>query len=895
MISLGVVSFLNPWALTAAGLVPAVWLFLRFLPPAPRRIPFPPVRLLQGLGAGEQASGRTPPWLTAIRIALLLVLIGAAAQPVLNARGGLAGMGPLVVVVDNGWAAARAWAPRRPALDAWIGRAESAGRAVVLLPTAARAGTPPPVDVMSADAARRVAAGLVPMSWDTDRKAALARLQPLSENPAGAVVWLADGLAEPGGEAAQDAWVAGLRRFGPLTVVLDRNGPPVIALSPAQAAAGGLAVSARRPTQDGSVNATVLAEAADGAVLGRASLTFAPGAAAAQAVIDLPSELRERAETVRLEDAATAGSVVLLDDRWRRRAVGLVGGEGAAPLLGPAYYLTRALSPLAEVRQGGIADMMARPPAIVVLADPPALAAADVLKLEEWIAGGGVLVRFAGPRLAASPDPLVPVALRSGGRALGGALSWDKPVALGAFPETGPFKGLPVPADVTVSRQVLADPAPDLADRTWARLADGTPLVTASRRGDGWLVLVHTTADASWSNLTLSGVFVDMMERLVLLGRGGAGGGGMLSPLRLLDGFGGWGAGKGAAAGLDAAAIDATRPGPDHPPGLYGQGTYRRALNLGPSVGALSLLGPLPQGVARDDYGGGGETDARPALLTVALALVLADLAAALALRGLLVWPRRWRRVGAVALVTAVAFPGASYADGAIPPAALETRLAYVKTGDAALDRLTADGLRGLGVMVNRRTAALLGTPVGVDPAKDELTLYPLLYWPVSAGHELPEDEMAAKLATYLERGGVVLFDTGMAEDGGTDATALRRLADALRLPALVPAPADHVLGRSFYLLNAFPGRWAGGVLWVERADERVNDGVSAVIAGGQGWAAAWAMDDTQRFEMPVVPGGESQRELALRFGINLVMYVLSGNYKSDQVHVPAILERLRQ
>jgi hypothetical protein len=300
--------------------------------------------------------------------------------------------------------------------------------------------------------------------------------------------------------------------------------------------------------------------------------------------------------------------------------------------------------------------------------------------------------------------------------------------------------------------------------------------------------------------------------------------------------------------------------------------------------------------VRRGFYARGDVRDLRPALLVAAAGLVLADLIAALALRGAIRWPRRRRLAAGAALVLAgAASLGVTSRAAAetIPPAALETRLAYVQTGNADVDATVRDGLRGISVIVNRRSAAALAPPVGVRPGVDSLALYPLLYWPLIDGAPAPDGETAAVLAAYLENGGVVLFDSGLG--GGPGGGAFAETARALNLPTLVPAPDDHVLGRSFYLLASFPGRWAGGTLWVERADERINDGVSAVIAGANGWAGAWAMDEAQRFLFPVVPGGEAQREVALRFGVNLVMYVLTGNYKADQVHVPAILERLKQ
>ncbi len=114
-------------------------------------------------------------------------------------------------------------------------------------------------------------------------------------------------------------------------------------------------------------------------------------------------------------------------------------------------------------------------------------------------------------------------------------------------------------------------------------------------------------------------------------------------------------------------------------------------------------------------------------------------------------------------------------------------------------------------------------------------------------------------------------------------------------IPPLVPVPPDHVLTKAFYLMPDFPGRYAGGTLWVEAGLGADNDGVTSILIGSNDWAGAWAVDALGRPINVVVPGGARQREMAYRFGVNLVMYALTGNYKADQVHVPFILERLGQ
>ncbi len=192
------------------------------------------------------------------------------------------------------------------------------------------------------------------------------------------------------------------------------------------------------------------------------------------------------------------------------------------------------------MRTGDIATLLKGDIAVLVLPDAAPSGAPEVQALTNWIEKGGTVLRFAGPHLAEdTSDTLLPVTLRRGGRTLGGALSWETPAHLAAFDPQSPFAGLEIPPDVTVSRQVLAEPTLDLAGKTWARLSDGTPLVTADKRGQGWLVLVHTSADPEWSNLAESGLFVSMLRRIVAVSQGVSGTSDKpLPPVETLDGFG---------------------------------------------------------------------------------------------------------------------------------------------------------------------------------------------------------------------------------------------------------------------------------------------------------------------------------------------------------------------
>jgi hypothetical protein len=470
-----------------------------------------------------------------------------------------------------------------------------------------------------------------------------------------------------------------------------------------------------------------------------------------------------------------------------------------------------------------------------------------------------------------------------------------------------------VPADVTVDRQVLAEPSVDLAAKTWAQLSDGTPLVTGEKRGKGWLVLVHTSANTAWSNLALSGLFVDMLRRLVQLGQGMAGTGeGVLPPWQTMDGFGRLGPPPAAAQPVPAADLVKIAAGPDHPPGFYGTDEAHRALNLSGSVTGLIEFGALPRDVLREGYVRAPEIDLRPALLGAALLLALIDILVGYGLRGLLRLPGA---AGAGVLLLALFFhAGASAQSKPVTPhpetpgpdrytieATAELRLAYVRTGDAETDQISRAAMVGLGNVLSRRTAVEAGDPMEVDVETDEMIFFPLIYWPITTAEKPLSTQAAERVNRYLATGGTILFDTRDEGGGGGNfgladtADRLQTLLAGVKVPPLVQIPPDHVLTKSFYLMQDFPGRWVGGPLWVEPVEDRVNDGVSTVILGSNDFAAAWAVDAQGFPSFAVVPGGEPQREQAYRFGVNLVMYALTGNYKADQVHVPAILERLGQ
>ena len=896
-------SFAAPWALAAlAGLV-AVWWLLRIRPPAPRRLRFPAIRLLFGLDDREEPPHTTPWWLLILRMALFTLVVLAAAGPRWDSEPALDGEGTLVLVVDDGWASARGWESTRRSLLQAVDAAQVRGRSVVL------AGTAPGTDwfrsqaAVAAEEAARLARVLAPQPWGVDRRAFLESLVGAELAGTGEILWFWDGT--DGGDPEATALLAQqLSRIGPLSLMGGPEHEAPLLLLPAPDDADGMAPEVRRTHETGNEEVWVRAMSLEGRVLTRVATTMADGERIARAPLGLPRELRRDVTRVEIEGQRHAGAVVLVDDRWQRRTVGLVtmGDDYAArPLLAPTYYLRRALEPFAEIRQGPLAALLEDPPSVIVLADVGQLRPEGRDALTAWLDSGGTLVRFAGERLVDANSPLLPVKLREGEmRALGGAFSWEQPFSLGPFPSESPFAGLEVPDDILIRRQMIAEPSALLDDRTMARLADGTPLVTAAQSGRGELVFFHVTANTDWSNLPLSGLFVSMLQRLVERAEGGEGqlGSEVLPPLTVLDGFG-----REMAPPPDAVPVGAEQllegvPGPGHPPGYYGHELFRRALNLGGSVADVrAYRGPLPDGVNAVARFGTTTVDLSAWLFALALALLLVDIVAGLALRGLIDW-QGW----ASALIALAALGVAdARAEEPVPVGALAIQFGYVVTGNAEVDRTSALGLTALGRVLAERTSVVPVPPQPIDIERDPLVFHPFVYWPMTDLQAAVSEAAVARIEAYLQSGGLIVFDT---RDGSPVAQLdaarradprLAKVLGSLDLPPLVPVSGGHVLGRSFYLLGSFPGRWAGNQVWIESTADRSRDEVAGVVVGAAGWAAAWATDPTGRPLFPVTPGGERQRELAYRFGVNLAMYAMTGNYKSDQAHTRTILQRLRR
>lgn len=925
MLSLGSLVFSSPWVLAALAGVPLAYWIIKAIPPAPQRLFFPATWLTRKLDSENTTSQSAPWWLIALRLLMLTCLILALADPSLRKPIHRGADGPVIMVIDNDWSAAADWEERITLAKETLGRFKQDGRAVAIVPTAPPlGGWPKDVPLLGFDlgTATQTLAMMQPQAWGPDYKATLANVRALTSAENASTLYLTSGIDHG---KAEDALTA-IDTAAPLEILALRDaGLRQVAIANVRASAAGFDVLLVR--REGEPALTIGLGITDdrGTLLARESVRFDRDVAKLDTRLTLPVQLRGRVAKMHIEGTRHAAATYVFDARSQRPLVGIVSAQSSVtdqPLQTPYYYLSRALQPFATLERGDLTALLKQNPSVMLLPDQGRLALQQEQAMLRFVGGGGTLIRFAGPNLFASDDvrtdALLPTPLRPEPRVVGGALSWSAAQPIAPFPADSPFFGISINEDIRVERQALMRTGGTQQTQIWARLADGTPLITARAQGSGTIVLFHTSANAAWSNLALSGTFVEMLQRLLQISKSGASTGGNASELMTLtkriNGFGQLVNSSLPTPPIARSAL-ATKPSSAAlPPGLYeGQRTVT-ALNMAANAGPLTprtRLRPLQDAAGALPYrtvDGPQERSLRGPILVILFLLALLDVAATFLLHSRsgfkLPWRTFKRTAGSTALavglmVGAAITPKTAKAQTPNPAELTENvRLACLRTGTSAIDALCLQGLNALSRQLNMRTSVWTGEAQSVAPTSDNLGVYPLIYWPISAETRPLSAQAYENLAVYMRSGGMLVIDLGLGVPGqvrmdvrmpGGDMLAdIRR---NLALPPLADLTKDHVLTHSFYILQTHPGRRGSGTVWVEAGGEEIGADVSPIVMGAADWLTAWA---SAQSNLPGYANGEGRNgELAIRYGINLVMYALTGTYKADQVHLPALLERV--
>jgi hypothetical protein len=925
-------SFYHPLYLISLLLLPLIYFLIKLTPPQPHVILFPPISILKKLVPAEKTPKNSPLLLLIVRLFLVGAIITALAGPYYQISDKvIINNQPLLIVVDDSWSSAQDWDQRKNFIQNLIHEAE-----LQSVPTYIYAASDNNISQFIDYATTRNRIKILnPKPYVPNYSEAINIIREFTKSHENChIVWLAPALAHPDAGEFITSLESDKKKTPNISIYANHNDIKILRNPINQKEAIHIDIE----NYNQSLNSPIEIIASDfyGNTLFQQHFDQ-KFQTKDKILIKAPLELRNKVSHLRINNQHTAGSVALLDDRSRRARIGIFAqskDNSTQPLLSAYYFLSKALNPFADIvipNSGSITpidDLLSQNITTLILSDVGLLTEPDEHAVAKFLTDGGSLIRFSGPNLAAKADDLLPVKLRPASRNLGGAISWEKPKKIAQFEHSSPFYEFSIPDDILISRQLLAEPTNDLNDKTWVRLEDGTPLVTADRRGKGLLVFFHISAETSWSNLPISGLFIDMLNKLSLYSfisdeikkndvtEINNSSQLSLRAVKLLDGFGNFLPGP-----IDSVpSISLNNSGftdSNNLPGFYVDGSITRAVQPISKNEILSKLDDIIKNKTINTLDDISRYDLSSVFLLLSVLLFLIDTLLSTPKSNLSINIFKFPKL--ILFITILLAPNdEAYATSSpsdqLPSkemiSILTSRLAYVLNGDNNIDATAYDGLKHLTNELRARTSYEPGDPIGLDLNKDDLSLYPLIYWPIYASMPQPNEKVIQKLATFMRFGGTVIFDTRNGDaysnviGESQESSWLRLLLQQLDVPVVEQVPRDHVITKTYYLINKIQGSSEPCDSWVEKtfmdvADEQRNnfiqstDNVSSLIITSCNLASAWS-----RFsrENNFSSNKDTHNlELAMRSGINIVMYTLTGNYKSDQVHKRRIIERLQK
>ncbi|WP_375616058.1 DUF4159 domain-containing protein [Bartonella sp. AP58NXGY] len=927
-------SFAAPFVLLGLLFLPVIWWLLRITPPSPRKELFPPLRLLPKPTHQQETAKHTPWWLLLLRLTIAALVIIALAHPTWNQKPiSFSGSQPLALIIDNGWASVKEWKKRISIAEMLLAQAEKQQKNIYLVATAENDISN--IEPQAAKIIKQHLMHLQPHPWPINRVHAFKKLSKITKGKPLDIAYLSDGLQTNEDEQA----FALLEKLKPrnflwyLADISDLTG-----ITSIENNNGNMVARIIRSITHGKTPATLSLYDSNNHLLGQFTKNFSEGETTALVPFDIPLEIRNDIAWIKMNNQNHAAATFLVDSHSRISRVALLSpdtNEMAQPLLAPFYYIIKALQGHTQLITAGgrelstdIDHLLKQNPSVLIMGDIVNMPENAEKKLSDFVNKGGTLIRFAGENLSSVEhyDSLLPIPLRPGQRSLGSIMSWTKPQKLAPFAKNSFFFDLPFPEDVTVSRQILAEPTPDLFEKTWLSLSDGTPLVTAEKRGKGTLILIHIAPDPTWSNLPLSGFFAQMLQKLITLStyentnpthreKRTV----VQSPWRTIAADGQLQVPPSDVIPLVFDAQNPPRPSYHTPPGLYGVKNDFYALNLLTHSSRLVKQSSLPPSLNKSPLSyDTKEKNLTGPLLGLAILLFAFDNFLILWMGGIFSFNKRHNMffLPLIILIALFAYAPILHAQTTenhhdSVQAAGATHLAYVITNNREIDTTSKSGLEALSQFIAERTMLSPGSVTALDLDKDELSFYPLIYWPIDIESPIPTPKSLEKINNFMKHGGTILFDTrdqiksnlNLEGDATPETQRLRTILKGLNIPSIEPASTDHVVARSFYIMPDFPGLYRGSPLWVESSSTNKKnknslasgDNVSSLLITANNFAGAWALDEKGTWKYPLVPNDPMQRLWAFRAGLNIVLYVLTGNYKADQVHVPALLERFKR
>ncbi|MBN8646846.1 MAG: DUF4159 domain-containing protein [Caulobacterales bacterium] len=870
--------FLSPIALFVLVALPIIYIVSRFVPKPPKSINFGAIFILKNIIAPRPIPKHAPLWLKILRLFLAGIFILACAMPILqNPNSAKIISKDILLVIDDDVANANEFNQIKNELKNFIDIESTKNNALKLVVQNCNSKTLNPIN--SPQNAKNYIDTIIPKPIICDKGNYIKTLGDIRENYR--VIYIANNVNQ-----LNDAkFFEILNRISNGDLIIRRPNINFAIIESANIEKNGLRLNIISNGQF-SKKITIFGE--------NSKVLISNNIHNGGNFIEISQNILRMAQYLKIEGQNNAAATYIID-AFNRRPLILTPKANSSdqPLLSDANFINSAMEIIGDVKNyEGKIDFKAAPNAII-FGDVENFDDVETNALMQYLKNGGTIIRFLGPKsLSKEESPFFTAPINLVPHILSTGFAVEN-LSIAPLPKNSIFSDIEFPQKINIGQSILLKSANNDA-KTLINLSDGAPLLSMREIGAGKLYMFHTSAAPIWSDIGLSNLQLAFLKRIILQTSAKAipastlEANVILRPRIVIDENGNLSKNTNGIKPFITPITNQTKVDNDHYAGIYEGDGASLVINAGTNIKELK-----PQNLPKSqDF----ENDTKSLalysyLLFFGFILLLID-------NMILNLPKfSFKKASGIVsalIIFAFLIPHPTNAQTKSQEKSDDIKLTFLITPDNITNEQAKAGLNGISQILRRRTNIEPSGIIGLDPSKDELAKHPIIYWLLPKTSQSLPLEAVQNLNKYMQNGGILFIDTrGLSMEPKRAQDILKTAVNGLKIPPLEKVPPEHVLKKTFYILQNFPGFYSNASLWVQSdatTNYSANDGVSPIIISNGDLARAWAQKTPENGFDAI--NDDFAHELSLRVGINIYLYALTGQYKADQVHVRSLLER---
>ena len=894
-------NFGNIFPLLGLIILPIIFFIIRFYPPVPKEKEYSSFFLLKDIVRQNSSKTKFPLWLLIFRLLLCLLVILFFSDPYLTIGKQTGNYKNYTIIADNGWSIANNWKNYKNIIKEISIEAENKKKEIHFYFSLSENIIEPTI-LKSHNEVLEFIKKNPPLVQQTDRKNVIKILKKNNYFNSSKVFFIFSNFDS-----------RSIKEQTQTLKLIKENNPAIEIINPVKKITFLEKVNINKERLELTIKRKGIYINNDfviqifgnsGEVLFKKKYTYNSNIDEYKITETFPIEIINQFFKIKILNENHAGAYFYLDDYTKRVSVGVIAEDESLiekPLLSPVYYLKKSLNQNHTSYIASIKKILDKKISVIFLPSNKRLLKADQNRLKKWIKEGGVLVRFSDKNIIKQKDLYFDgknyfQSLRN----IAKDFSIQNKLSISSFTKNTLLSNLKVPKDLIFEKQLILDNyESDII--VLASLEDQSPLITMKNVGYGKVILFHITSNNEWSNLPLSSLFKDIISKLLLVPKVEKN---LYSEEMIIkskiDSFGELTNPLKNYYYVNNLIEEKKYPSFKNPAGIYENENLSIALNLSGNLSTQSFFSNIDERISIKNNYEKSIFKLKNFILILIFIMFFADMLINIILKNNILFLNFFKKSKSFSFLFVFSIILCSQNKIEASENYNKIFLAYIKTENNILNQIALSGLTNLKDFLIERTSI---SPQGVkeiDIVSDKIFFYPFIYWQITKNIPNLEEKTIKKIKNYFNSGGIILFDIIYLSKSynNVDKNTLEdieALFSELGIEDLQQITKNHTLSKSYYLLKKFPGRFDNKLFLVNTDNLDDNDGVSSVIVGLNNWVGAWAKDENNYPLYQVIPGGDRQRELSFRFGINLIMYSLTGNYKSDQVHSKSILERLKK